>query len=127
METILVTGGAGAIGGKLSNKLLKLGYRVVVIDDLSSGTEASLEENIIFINGTICNDVDLNNAFSYKIDYVFHLAALFANQNSVEHPEKDLHTNGHGTLNVLRYSTKYKVKKLLYVSSSCLFIIWNTS
>ena len=56
----------------------------------------------------------------YNIDYVFHFAAHFANQNSIDHPKDDLQTNGYGTLNLLEYSYRYDVKSFLYSSTSCI-------
>jgi len=50
---------------------------------------------------------------------VFHLAAFFANQNSVEHPSDDLHTNGLGTLNTLRWAATAGARRLVYASAGC--------
>lgn len=121
METVLVTGGAGAIGSNLSNRLLELGYRVVVIDDLSSGKKELLNDRVILIKGSVTKPKHLQEAFSYKPRYVFHLAALFANQNSVLHPKRDLNANGIGILNVLEYCKEYNIKKILFTSSSCVY------
>jgi len=54
-----------------------------------------------------------------KPDYVFHLAAHFANQNSVDNPEYDLMANGMGILKVLRYAQLIDVKRFVYSSSGC--------
>ena len=51
---------------------------------------------------------------------MFHLAAFFANQNSVDNPEEDLAVNGQGIINVLKLALKNKVK-LIYTSSSCVY------
>ena len=53
------------------------------------------------------------------MDYVFHLAAHFANQNSVDDPEKDLMVNGMGTLKVLEHAQHSKIKRFVYSSSGC--------
>lgn len=123
-KNILVTGGAGAIGGNLVKKLLDLGVKkIIIIDDLSSGYISNIPRNekIIFIRGDIVQDAILKKAFKYKIDCVFHLAAHFANQNSIEHPVKDLLTNGVGTLKLLDYAQKNLAKKFIYLSTSCLY------
>ncbi len=57
--------------------------------------------------------------FRPRIDYVFHLAAHFANQNSVDNPETDLMVNGQGTLKVLQYSHLAKVTRFVFASSGC--------
>jgi len=121
MTKVLITGGAGFVGTNLSNKLLDDGYEVIIIDDLSSGYRNSISNKAIFIEGSIVDDKALIKCFSYKPDYVIHLAALFANQNSVEHPAQDLSINGMGTLKILEYSKKFAVKKVLYTSSSCVY------
>lgn len=97
--------------------------KIVVIDDLSSGYLENLPQspNLDFINASILDVNALNEIFRHKISTVFHLAANFANQNSVDFPEKDLQTNGLGTLRLLEYSHAHKVKKFIYSSSSCVY------
>ena len=56
-----------------------------------------------------------------KPERVFHLAALFANQNSVEHPDRDLTVNGLGVVKVLEHAQRAGVAKVLYTSSSCVY------
>jgi UDP-glucose 4-epimerase len=121
-STILVTGGAGAIGGNLSRKLSLLdAKKVIILDNLSSSYEWNIpkEPNVVFINGDILNDAILKRIFKEKPDYVFHLAAHFANQNSVDNPEKDLMINGLGILKVLQYAHMVGVKRFVYSSSGC--------
>jgi UDP-glucose 4-epimerase len=121
MALILVTGGAGAIGSNVVRRLIELKHQVTVIDDLSSGDNKLLPKEAHFIQGTVENDADLKKCFDQKPNYVIHLAALFANQNSVDHPEKDLSVNGLGTLKCLEFCRSAGVKKMLYSSSSCVY------
>ncbi|MBF0614621.1 MAG: NAD-dependent epimerase/dehydratase family protein [Magnetococcales bacterium] len=122
METVLITGGAGAIGQNLCRTLLSAGKRVIVLDDLSSGHLHLMPAGVEFVQGSIQNDADLRQLFGgYRIDYLFHLAALFANQNSVDHPQKDLDVNALGLIKVLQYAVEFRVRKLLYTSSSCVY------
>lgn len=121
-KTILVTGGAGAIGGNLCRKLSEMNaHKVIILDDLSSSYEWNIPEadNIFFVKGSILNDEMLKRVFKEKPDYVFHLAAHFANQNSVDNPEKDLMINGIGILKVLQYAQLVNVKRFVYSSSGC--------
>lgn len=120
MKRILITGGAGFVGRNLCNHLAK-NYKVIVIDDLSSGYLKYLNSKIIFIKGTLNNKKILTKAFKFKPQYVIHLAALFANQNSVENPKKDLNVNGLGIINLFEFCKVYKVKKIIYSSSSCVY------
>ncbi len=121
-STILVTGGAGAIGGNLCRKLSPLGIKkIIILDNLSSSYEWNIPEapGIMFVRGDILNDAILKRVFKEKPDYVFHLAAHFANQNSVDNPEKDLMINGLGILKVLQYAQLTGVKRFVYSSSGC--------
>jgi len=118
----LVTGGAGAIGSNLCRSLAKLkAGKVIILDDLSSAYEWNIprESNISFVRGSILDDELLKRVFKEKPDYVFHLAAHFANQNSVDFPEKDLLVNGLGILKVLEYAQLVGPKRFVYSSSGC--------
>ena len=121
-EKILVTGGAGAIGANLTKALAEAGAAmVIVLDDLSSSERWNVPSlpNVLFVEGNILDEEKLKRVFFEEPKYVFHLAAFFANQNSLDHPEKDLLINGLGTLKVLRYSQLVKVKRFTYASSGC--------
>jgi len=121
-KIVLVIGGAGAIGSNLTRALAKAGAKmVIVLDDLSAGYKWNVPSlpNVMFVEGDITDDTDLKRAFNEKPEIIFHLAAFFANQNSVDYPEKDLWTNGFGTLKALEYSRLTGVKRFIYASSGC--------
>jgi UDP-glucose 4-epimerase len=116
----VVTGGAGAIGSRLVQRLLEDGVREVqVLDDLSSGYEWLLpkDERVTFVRGDVTQIGTLIPEGKDK--FVFHLAAFFANQNSVDHPEADLHTNGLGTLSVLKWAGARQAARVVYASAGC--------
>jgi nucleoside-diphosphate-sugar epimerase len=97
-KIVLVTGGAGCIGTNLCRKLAELGAeKVVILDDLSSAYEWNIPraDNISFVNGSILDDEMLKRVYKEKPDYVFHLAAHFANQNSVDNPAEVKTTRFH--------------------------------
>ena len=121
-KTILITGGAGAIGSNLTRAVAGAGAKLVmVLDDLSSavGWNVPALANVMFIEGSILDEVELKRVFFEGPDLVFHLAALFANQNSIDHPETDLLVNGLGTLKLLQYAQLVGVKRFIYASSGC--------
>lgn len=120
-KTVLVTGGAGCVGSNLSRKLDELGANIVVLDNLSSSYEWNIADlnNIKFIEGDILDDAALKRVFKEKPDFIFHLAAHFANQNSVDNPEKDLMVNGIGILKVLQYAQLCDIERFVYSSSGC--------
>lgn len=121
-KKILITGGAGAIGANLVRALYS-NNSILVLDNLTSGKKEWIEElpHVEIIVGNVCRDEDLKKCFSSRIDYIFHLAAHFANQNSVDHPQADLQTNGMGTLKLLEYAVAAKPERFLYASSSCVY------
>lgn len=120
LGTVVVTGGAGAIGSRLVAQLLLRGAeRVVVVDDLSSGYDWLLprDSRVNLVQADICAPGALPSDVSEPL--VFHLAAFFANQNSVDHPLDDLHTNGRGTLTVLGWAAARKARRVVYASAGC--------
>ncbi|QUH22559.1 NAD-dependent epimerase/dehydratase family protein [Methanobacterium alkalithermotolerans] len=120
-KTVLVTGGAGCVGSNLTRRLGELEARVIILDNLSSAYEWNIpdSDNIEFVQGDIMDDAALKRVFKENPDYVFHLAAHFANQNSVDNPEKDLMVNGIGILKVLEYAQLIGVERFVYSSSGC--------
>jgi len=121
-KTVLVTGGAGAIGTNLVKKLNEFNVKkIIILDNLSSAYEWNIPRGpkIQFIKGDILNDEILKSVFKLKPEIVYHLAAHFANQNSVDNPEIDLMVNGLGILKVLQYSSLVNVERFIYSSSGC--------
>ena len=121
-KTVLITGGAGLIGTNLTKGLLKEKVKqVIILDDLSASEKWNIpkDDRVIFIEGSILDEEILRHAFSKKPHYVFHLAAHFANQNSVDHPETDLEVNGRGTLKILEYCRMLQPERLVFASSGC--------
>jgi nucleoside-diphosphate-sugar epimerase len=121
-KRILVTGGAGAIGSNLVRRLSELDpEEIVVMDDLSSSFEWNVPagSKITFVRGSILDKNKLTSAFKDRPEIVYHLAAHFANQNSVDNPETDLMVNGMGTLRVLEHSASIGIERFIYSSSGC--------
>lgn len=121
-KKVLVTGGAGAIGSRLVRRLCDAGASLVmVMDDLSSGYTWNLPQAsaMLLVKGDVVDEIKLKRVFAERPQIVFHLAAFFANQNSVDHPESDLQTNGLGTLRLLEYSQLTGIDRFVYASSGC--------
>ena len=119
----LVTGGNGAVGCNLVRKLLEQDAKVTVLDDYSQSGTGNLPRhpNLVITKGDITDKKVLSKVFSKNFDYVFHLAARFANELSVKDPLEDLRVNVQGTLQVLLYASKQKPERFLYTSSSSLY------
>src|SRR5205809_4601493 len=121
-KTVLVTGGAGSIGTNLVNAVASFDVkRIVVLDNLSSAYEWNIPRGpkIHFLRGDVTRDEDLRRAFRERPHVVYHLAAHFANQNSVDHPELDLMVNGMGILKALEHARRSAVERFIYASSGC--------
>jgi len=114
MKKVLVTGGCGFVGYALTNELIKRGYEVDVIDNLSIGKEAKIPEGCNFLGGDIRA---MDNIDDKPYTYIFHLAALSRIQPSFQNPTQTFSVNVGGTRNVLDYAFQNKCK-LIYSGSS---------
>ena len=126
-RTILVTGGAGAIGSNLVITLSELvgnDGMIVVLDNLSAikGSEPidmPPLSNMMFVKGDVRNDIDLKRVFREKPSIVYHLAAFFANQNSVDYPENSADVDIQGMIKILDLAQFTGVDRFIYASSGC--------
>jgi len=123
--SFLVTGGAGFIGSNLCEMILKLGYKVICLDNLSNGKIENIQpffdnERFKFIKGDIC---DLDTCFDAckGIDYVLHQAAWGSVPRSIEMPLFYEKVNIMGTLNMLEAARINNVKAFVYASSSSVY------
>lgn len=114
MKKVLVTGGAGFVGYALSSELLKRGYEVHVIDNLSIGSEAKVSPYVKFLGGDIRA---MDNIKDTPYEYIFHLAALSRIQPSFQNPTLTFSVNVDGTKQVVEYAYHNK-SKLIYAGSS---------
>lgn len=117
----LVTGGAGFIGSHLSKRLLEEGLRVIVLDNLSVGKRENVPDGAELIVGDILNKTVVDSVFRKGIDIVFHEAAIVTIRDSVSNFYHDAMTNIMGTLNILRASLEFGVKKFIFASSMAVY------
>jgi UDP-glucose 4-epimerase len=123
MPSALVTGGAGFIGSHLVTALLKRGYSVRVLDNLSSGKLANLEpmrNEIEFIQGDIRDRKQVIEAV-HGMDVVFHLAAQVSVVESMQDPADCFDTNVSGTNLVLQAASRANVARVVLSSSSAVY------
>ncbi|MFW3364857.1 SDR family oxidoreductase [Aerococcus viridans] len=124
-SVFLVTGGAGFIGSNLVEALLKKGYKVRVLDDLSQGKQENIDmflenENYTFIKGDI-RSLDTCLSATEGVDFVLNQAAWGSVPRSIEMPLLYEEINIKGTLNMLEASRQNSVKKFVYASSSSVY------
>ena len=119
--TVLVTGGAGFIGSHVVDRLVTEGYKVRVLDNLSSGKLSNIDDHIksrklSFVEGDI-RDSKIVKESLVNVDTVIHMAALVSVPFSIENPNSTFDINLLGTLNMLRSSAQKHVKKFVFISS----------
>ena len=124
-SVFLVTGGAGFIGSNLCEAILKMGYKVKCLDNLSTGKQANVDlflddPNYTFIKGDI-KDLDTCMAACEGVDYVLNQAAWGSVPRSIEMPLFYEKNNIMGTLNMMEAARQQGVKKFVYASSSSVY------
>lgn len=124
-SVFLVTGGAGFIGSNLCEAILKKGYEVRCLDDLSNGKKSNVDlflnnPKFTFIQGDI-RDLDTCMKACSGVDYVLHQAAWGSVPRSIEMPLVYEEINVKGTLNMMEAARQSHVKKFVYASSSSVY------
>ena len=131
-KPILVTGAAGFIGFHLSDRLSRLGYTVVGIDNLNDYYDVTLKEarlnelsqysSFQFFKQDICDSEGMERLFKdFQFDCVLHLAAQAGVRYSLTNPRAYLKSNMEGFLNILEASRHHSIKHLIYASSSSVY------
>jgi len=113
MKKILVTGGAGFIGSNLVFELVSQGHEVTSIDDYSAGLKKNEVEGVEYIN----LDIDMIDDIDNNFDLCFHLAARSRVQPSFSDPTEYFRVNVNGTMKIMEWAKKNKVK-VVYAGSS---------
>ena len=116
MKTALVTGGAGFVGTNLIKRLLKEGYKVVSIDNYSTGFKSNHQEGCTYHEGDVATITDFS--VYGKFDVVYHLAALARIQPSFLQPAEYFQANAVATLNVALFCSLHKIPLQFAGSSS---------
>jgi UDP-glucose 4-epimerase len=122
MPTSLVTGGAGFMGSHVAEHLLRMGHKVVVLDDLSGGFRENVPGGAEFVQGTILDHAMVNRLFdSQSFDYVYHLAAYAA--EGLSHFIKRFNYNNNliGSINLINASLNHEVKCFVFTSSIAVY------
>jgi nucleoside-diphosphate-sugar epimerase len=125
-EKVLVTGGCGFVGSHIVESLVQKGYKVVIIDNFSTGKISNVDfdkltnQNIEVIEGDICNE-SLVNKVVRGCKYVFHQAAVVSVPQSIEDPIGTSKITYGGTINVLEAASQHGVKRVVFASSASVY------
>lgn len=124
-KKVIVTGGAGFVGSHLCEALVGLGADVWALDDLSAGKPSNFsafddQPNFHFAHMDVCDDNDAMEALFAGVDTVFHNAASKKNI-CLMNPQRDLEVNAGGTLNLLQYGLKHKIRKFIHASTGSVY------
>jgi UDP-glucose 4-epimerase len=119
---ILVTGGCGYIGSHVVKKLIKLGYEVIVLDDLSTGSLKFLSKKAKFKKGDFADQTILNQIMSNgQIDTIMHFAAYISVSESIENPEKYILNNYEKSSILWSVAVKNKVPHIIFSSTAAAY------
>ena len=119
---ILITGGAGYVGAHTARELLKSGYEVVIIDNLSTGKKQNIPSGAKFIEGDISDLNLLRDVFATENIYaVMHFAASIEVEESVKEPEKYVQNNLLTTAILLSVMSEAGVKKIIFSSTAAVY------
>jgi len=122
-KTFIVTGGCGFIGSHMVDKLVSLGYKVIVLDNLLSGNIENLNKGAIFENVDITNFNLLEGVIEKydNIDGIFHFAAIARTPWCIDDPLLCYNTNVMGTINILEIARKKNIKRTVLSSSNVVY------
>lgn len=121
-QKVLVTGGAGYIGGHLVRELIKAGYEVVVLDNLSTGRKDNIDPKAVFVEGDLADESLLKDIFAANdFEAVFHMAASLEVEESVKEPAKYLENNLANTIKLLNAMCDGGVRKIIFSSTASVY------
>ena len=115
---ILITGGSGFVGSYLCEKLINDGHKIIVIDNLLTGSTENINnllvnENFSFIEHDVQDHIEIED----KVDYVLHFASAASPKAYTEHPVNTLKAGSVGTINTLGLAKKHSAEYLLASTS----------
>ncbi len=120
--TSLVTGGAGFIGSHVAKQCLKMGHKVVVLDDLSGGFKDQVPAGATFVQGSVTDKALIEQLFdTHKFDYVYHLAAYAAEGLSHFIRKFNYEVNLIGSINLINEAVKHDCKCFVFTSSIAVY------
>jgi UDP-glucose 4-epimerase len=118
---ILITGGAGYIGGTVAAILASRGHAVTVYDNLSHSTRAMVPTNINFVEGNVADRARLERLLALGFDGVMHFAAFIEAGESMAKPEKYFSNNSVASLDLIEAMLVTDVRRLVFSSTAAVY------
>lgn len=118
---ILVTGGAGYVGGTVAQLLLDHGHQVVIYDNLCHGHRSMVPEGTEFVEADIADRTTLEKVLHTGIDGVMHFAALIEAGESMKKPEIYFRNNSASTLSLFESMLAANVSRLVFSSTAAVY------
>ncbi len=124
---VLITGGAGYIGGTVANMLAKNGHNPLIFDNLSHGRRELLPPSIEFVQGDLADRAGIEAIFvsanqsNHPFDAVLHFAALIEAGESMLHPEQFFRNNTAGTLSLLEAMLSSGPRRIVFSSTAAVY------
>jgi UDP-glucose 4-epimerase len=118
---VLVTGGAGFIGSHVTEKALRLGHQVVVVDNLSSGKREHVAKDAVFYHASVVSEEMQEILLKERPEVVIHLAAQSVVPVSIHDPQLDADVNVKGMLRLLEGSRMVGVRKVIFSSTAAVY------
>lgn len=122
MRNILITGGAGYIGSHIAEILIRDNFKVLIVDNLSTGYKKLINNNAIFFKVDIRNTQKIKKIISdNSVDSVIHLASLLNVNESQKKPGKYIDNNVNGTKRLLKAIENSNVRNLIFSSTAAVY------
>lgn len=122
MKNILITGCAGFIGSSFLKSIINKNYKIIGIDDLSTGNIKNLpkDKKFRFIKGD-CGDSNILNKIKDNVDIIYHFAGQSSGEKSFYDPINDIDRNLFSTIKLLNFYLKKKSRQFIYASSMSVY------
>jgi len=117
----LVTGGAGFIGSHLAERLLSDNWKIIILDNLSTGFKTNIPKKASFVLLDLSKDGFIKRIPRLKYDAIFHLAAQSSGEISFDDPLYDAKTNCLSTLSLLKWCYSSGIKRFIFTSSMSIY------
>ncbi|ENQ3078310.1 NAD-dependent epimerase/dehydratase family protein [Bacillus cereus] len=122
MKKVLVTGGCGFIGSHIVDELLSRKFRVIVVDNLTTGNFNNIfDKEVVFFKCDINSEEFQNIVDEQKPQYIIHQAAQVSVSESIKNMMYDMELNVKGSLNVIEAARRNNVEKIIFASSAAVY------